>query len=55
MQGLMCLAQGHNPVALARLEAGDWDCVAVIERLPALHYSADFFLSFGILGFILEL
>ena len=36
--------------------AGDWDCVAVVERLPALHYSVDFiFLSFGILGFIVEL
>ena len=28
--------------------AGDWDCVAAEERLPALHYSVDFiFLSFG--------
>ena len=28
--------------------AGDWDCVAAVERLPALHYSVDFiFLSFG--------
>ena len=36
--------------------AGDWDCVAVVERLPALHYSVDFiFLSFGIIGFIVEL
>ena len=36
--------------------AGDWDCVAAIERLPALHYSVDFiFLSFGIKGFIVEL
>ena len=36
--------------------AGDWDCVAVVERLPALHYSVDFiFLSFGIMGFIMEL
>ena len=35
--------------------AGDWDCVAAIERLPALHYSVDFiFLSFGIMGFIVE-
>ena len=31
--------------------AGDWDCVAAIVRLPALHYSVDFiFLSFGIIG-----
>ena len=28
----------------------------VVERLPALHYSVDFvFLSFGIMGFIVEL
>ena len=36
--------------------AGDWDCVATVERLPALHYSVDFiFLSFGIMSFIVEL
>ena len=36
--------------------AGDWDCVAAVEHLPALHYSVDFiFLSFGIMGFIVEL
>ena len=36
--------------------AGDWDCVAAVERLPALHYSLDFnFMSFGIMGFIWEL
>ena len=36
--------------------AGDWDCVAAVERLPALHYSVDFiFLSFEIVGFIVEL
>ena len=36
--------------------AGDWDCVAAIERLPALHYSVNYiFLSFGIMGFIVEL
>ena len=36
--------------------AGDWDCVAAVERLPALHYSVDFiFLSFGIMGIIWEL
>ena len=35
---------------------GDWDCVAAVERLPALHYSVDFiFLSFRIKGFIVEL
>ena len=36
--------------------AGDWDCVAALERLPAVHYSVDFiFLSFGIMGFIVKL
>ena len=36
--------------------AGDWDCVAAVERLPALHYSVDFiFLSFEIMGLIVEL
>ena len=36
--------------------AGDWDCVAAVERFPALYYSVDFiFLSFGIMGFIVEL
>ena len=35
--------------------AGDWDCVAAVERLPAFHYSVDFiFLSFGLMGFIVE-
>ena len=35
---------------------GDWNCVAAVERLPALHYSVYFiFLSFGIMGFIVEL
>ena len=34
--------------------ASDWDCVAAVERLPALHYSVDFiFLSFGIRGDIM--
>ena len=36
--------------------AGDWDCVAAVKRLPALHYSVDFIsLSFGVMGFIMEL
>ena len=36
--------------------AGNWDYVVVVERLPALHCSLDFiFLSFGIMGFIVEL
>ena len=35
---------------------GDWDCVAAVERHPALHYNLDFiFLSFEIVGFIVEL
>ena len=25
--------------------AGDWDCVAAVERLPALNYSVDFVFS----------
>ena len=37
-------------------KAGDWACVAPVERLPALHHSVDFiFLSFGIMGFIVVL
>ena len=36
--------------------AGNWDYVAVVERLPDLHNSVHFiFLSFGIMGFIWEL
>ena len=36
--------------------AGDWGCVAAVERLSALHYSVDFiFLSFGIMCFVVEL
>ena len=36
--------------------AGDWDCVAAVEHLPALHYSVAFiFLSSGNMGFIVEL
>ena len=36
--------------------ACDWDCVAAVERLPALHYSVDFILlSSGIMGFIVKL
>ena len=35
---------------------GYWDCVAAVERLPTHQYSVDFiFLSFGIMGFIVEL
>ena len=36
--------------------AGDWDCVAAVERLPVLHYRVDFILlSSEIMGFIVEL
>ena len=36
--------------------AGEWDFVAAVDRLPALHYSVDFiFLSFGIMGVIVDL
>ena len=36
--------------------ADNWDCVAAVERLPALHYIVGFiFLSFGIMGFIVVL
>ena len=36
--------------------AGDWDCVAAVERLPALHYSVILFsCPFGNMGFIVEL
>ena len=36
--------------------AGEWDCVAVVERIPALNCSVDFiFLFFGIICFIVEL
>ena len=36
--------------------AGDWDFVAAVERLPALHYSVDFiFLFSGVMGFTVEL
>ena len=36
--------------------ADDWDCVAAVERHPALYCSVDFIvLSFGFMGFIVEL
>ena len=28
---------------LTETTAGDWDCVAAVERLSALHYSVDIF------------
>ena len=52
---------GNKPLMSKRtylisLPLADWDCVAAVERLPALHYSEDFiFLSFGIMGYIDEL
>ena len=57
LQQTACLVV--NPITVAIFDlttAGDWDCVAAVERLPILHYSVDFiFLSFGIMGFIVEL
>ena len=36
--------------------AGDWDCVAAVERLPAFNYSVVFIsLFFAVMGFIVEL
>ena len=36
--------------------AGDWECVAAVERLPALDYSVDLIIvSFKNMGFIVEL
>ena len=60
----VCTAQNLKKEILNCLEkyifdfttAGDWDCVAAVERLPALQYCIDFiFLSFGIMCFIVEL
>ena len=46
----------HFKITFDFTTAGDWDCLAAVERLPALHYSVDFvFLSFWIIGFIVEL
>ena len=46
----------YNRRIMCVLHRLHWDCVAAVERLPALHYSVDFiFLSFGIMGFIVEL
>ena len=34
---------------------GDWDLLEAEKRIPALHNTVDFiFLSFGIMGFIVE-
>ena len=50
------LVQYSTMVHTGFTTAGGWDCVAAVERLPALHYSVDFiFLSFGIMGFIVGL
>ena len=56
----LCVLSGFQRIPFKNIfdftTAGDWDCVAAVERLPALHYSVDFiFLSFGIMGFIVEL
>ena len=41
-------------LASLQLVTGDYE--AAVERLPTLHYSVDIiFLSFGIMGFIVEL
>ena len=33
--------------------AGDWDCAAAVERLPAFHYSVYFiFLSFALVSWV---
>ena len=41
-----------NIVTLDFTTAGDWDCVAAVERLPVLHYSVDcIFVSFWDHGF----
>ena len=46
----------HMTIELSKSTAGDWDCVAAVERLPAHHHSVGFiFLSFGIMGLIVEL
>ena len=55
-RGLVCDTLLRHKNIFDFTTAGDWDCVAAVERLPALHYSVDFiFLSFGIMGFIVEL
>ena len=35
----------HTLVSFDFNTAGDGDCVAAVERLPALHYSVDFIFS----------
>ena len=52
---LLCIFETYV-VNFERILSIDLDCVAAVERLPALHYSVDFvFLSFGIMGFVEEL
>ena len=46
----------YNSYMVYFTRAGDWDFVAAVERIPALHYGVDFiFLSFWIMGFIVAL
>ena len=47
-------AQGHLEIfnIFDFTTAGECDCVAVVKRLPALHYRQ--FLSFGIMDSIVE-
>ena len=54
---LICMSDGHGMFTISsQVNVDCVDCVAAVERLPALHYSVDFiFLSFGILDFIVEL
>ena len=45
-----------NKAYTSDIKAAFLDFVAVVERLPVLHYSVDFiFLFFGIMGFIVIL
>ena len=39
-------------IYLTSLQLCEWDCVGAVERFSALHYSVDFFLSFGIIGLL---
>ena len=53
-----CKRMRHSPTigGNSSMQVGDWDCVAAVERLSALHYSVEFiFLSFGIISFNVEL
>ena len=48
--------KGRFTLMSTDIEVNNCFSVAAVERLPALYYSVDFiFLSFGIIGFIVEL